>query len=45
MTQKSTGQNLCDEVLVAFSDENKAASFERYLRPGSGHAFAGKRLW
>jgi putative endonuclease len=30
---------------VAFSDENKAASFERYLKSGSGHAFAGKRLW
>jgi putative endonuclease len=30
---------------VAFSDENKAASFERYLKSGSGHAFASKRLW
>jgi putative endonuclease len=30
---------------VAFSNESKAASFERYLKPGSGHAFAGKRLW
>jgi putative endonuclease len=30
---------------VAFSDESKAASFERYLKSGSGHAFAGKRLW
>ncbi len=30
---------------VAFSDEKKAASFERYLKSGSGHAFAKKRLW
>jgi predicted GIY-YIG superfamily endonuclease len=30
---------------VAFSDEGKAASFERYLKSGSGHAFANKRLW
>ncbi len=30
---------------VAFSDESKAASFERYLKSGSGHAFAKKRLW
>jgi putative endonuclease len=30
---------------VAFSDEQKAATFERYLKSGSGHAFARKRLW
>ncbi len=30
---------------VAFSDERKAAAFERYLESGSGHAFADKRLW
>jgi predicted GIY-YIG superfamily endonuclease len=30
---------------VAFSDEQKAATFERYLKSGSGHAFANKRLW
>jgi predicted GIY-YIG superfamily endonuclease len=30
---------------VAFSDESKAASFERYLKSGSGHAFANKRFW
>ena len=30
---------------VAFSDERKAESFERYLKSGSGHAFARKRLW
>jgi predicted GIY-YIG superfamily endonuclease len=30
---------------VAFSDERKAEIFERYLKSGSGHAFARKRLW
>ena len=29
---------------VAFSDQAKAESFERYLKSGSGHAFANKRL-
>jgi len=27
-----------------FSSKLKAISFERYLKSGSGHAFAGKRL-
>jgi predicted GIY-YIG superfamily endonuclease len=30
---------------IAFSDRTKAESFERYLKSGSGHAFASKRLW
>lgn len=30
---------------VAFSSRAKATSFERYLKSGSGHAFASKRLW
>lgn len=30
---------------VAFSDKAKAEGFERYLKSGSGHAFANKRLW
>ena len=30
---------------VAFSDRQKAAAFEQYLKEGSGHAFARKRLW
>ena len=30
---------------VAFSEGAKAESFERYLKSGSGHAFARKRLW
>jgi putative endonuclease len=29
---------------VAFSDESKAVAFERYLKSGSGQAFAKKRL-
>ena len=30
---------------VAFTELEKACSFERYLKSGSGHAFANKRLW
>jgi putative endonuclease len=30
---------------VAFSNRAKTESFERYLKSGSGHAFAAKRLW
>jgi len=30
---------------VAFTDRAKAQAFERYLKSGSGHAFANKRLW
>ena len=30
---------------VAFSNRSKAEQFERYLKSGSGHAFANKRLW
>ena len=30
---------------VAFSDIEKARAFEHYLKSGSGHAFAKKRLW
>jgi predicted GIY-YIG superfamily endonuclease len=30
---------------AAFSDEEKADAFERYLKSGSGHAFANKHLW
>ena len=29
---------------VAFSDEQKAVDFERYLKSASGRAFANKRL-
>jgi predicted GIY-YIG superfamily endonuclease len=30
---------------VAFTDRAKAEAFERYLKSGSGHAFANKRVW
>jgi putative endonuclease len=30
---------------VAFTDRAKAEAFERYLKSGSGHAFANRRLW
>jgi predicted GIY-YIG superfamily endonuclease len=30
---------------VAFSNKTKAEEFERYLKSGSGHAFAKRRLW
>ena len=30
---------------LAFSEKSKAVEFERYLKSGSGHAFANKRLW
>jgi putative endonuclease len=30
---------------MAFTDESKAAAFEKYLKSGSGRAFAEKRLW
>lgn len=29
----------------AFEDEAKARAFERYLKTGSGQAFASKRFW
>lgn len=30
---------------IAFSNPAKAHAFEVYLKQGSGHAFASKRLW
>ncbi len=30
---------------IAFTDRAKAKAFERYLKSGSGNAFASKRLW
>lgn len=32
-------------TFIAFTDRAKAEAFERYLKSGSGHAFANKRLW
>jgi putative endonuclease len=30
---------------IAFTERAQAETFERYLKSGSGHAFANKRLW
>jgi len=30
---------------VCFQDDHRAFEFERYLKTGSGQAFANKRLW
>ncbi len=30
---------------VALSNKRRASDFERYLKSGSGHAFANRRLW
>jgi hypothetical protein len=32
------------ETYVAFSDEKKAAAFEKYLKTGAGWAFSLKRF-
>ena len=32
-------------VYMGFVDETKARDFEKYLKSGSGRAFAKKRLW
>lgn len=30
---------------ICFEDDARAEAFERYLKAGSGHAFAKKHLW
>ena len=32
-------------LAIRFSDDQKADAFEKYLKTGSGHAFAKRRLW
>ena len=32
-------------VVIRFEDEQKAEAFERYLKAGSGHAFANRHFW
>ena len=32
-------------VAVCFADHAKARTFERYLKSGSGHAFAKRHFW
>ena len=33
------------KTYLGFSSKKQALSFEKYLKSGSGHAFANKRLW
>ena len=33
------------DLVIKFADEGRAVRFERYLKSGSGHAFANRRLW
>jgi len=33
------------KTYIAFTGRAKAGAFERYLKSGSGHAFARKHLW
>lgn len=32
-------------VAIGFTDDQKAGAFERYLKSGSGHAFAKRHFW
>ena len=32
-------------VVIRFEDDRKAEEFERYLKSGSGHAFAERHFW
>lgn len=32
-------------VVLRFEDDAKAEAFERYLKSGSGHAFAKRHFW
>ena len=32
-------------MYLAFESETKAREFEKYIKVGSGHAFAKKRFW
>lgn len=31
--------------LIGFDEESKAIEFEKYIKSGSGYAFAKRRLW
>jgi len=35
----------CCITYLAFLEESKAVEFQKYLKSGSGHAFANKRVW
>ena len=32
-------------LFIAFKEDSRAFAFERYLKSGSGHAFAKKHFW
>ncbi len=32
-------------IAMRFDNDNKAEAFERYLKSGSGHAFAKRHFW
>jgi len=32
-------------LIIEFQDHQKATAFERYLKSGSGHAFARRHFW
>jgi putative endonuclease len=32
-------------VVIRFNDNRKAEAFEKYLKDGSGHAFAKRHFW
>jgi predicted GIY-YIG superfamily endonuclease len=32
-------------VAISFADDEKAEAFEKYLKQGSGHAFAKRHFW
>jgi putative endonuclease len=32
-------------IFLRFEDDHKAEAFERYLKSGSGHAFAKRHFW
>jgi len=32
-------------TFIAFDSEQKAINFEKYIKVGSGHAYAKKRFW
>ena len=44
---RSTRSHCPWEIVVAvyFADAAKARAFERYLKHGSGHAFANRHFW
>lgn len=40
----STGRPWIVDVVIEFADETRALAFERYLKSGSGNAFAQRHL-